>query len=90
VNVAFINPNMSDFKSKDVLPPLWAGILSALTPEIWHKQLFDDRIESIPLNTKFDVVAISVQTFTAQRAYFLDCFVQHLLKSQARYLRHLQ
>jgi len=71
VNVAFINPNMSDFKSKDVLPPLWAGILSALTPEIWHKQLFDDRIESIPLNTKFDVVAISVQTFTAQRAYFL-------------------
>jgi len=51
------------------MEPLQLGILAALTPADIQVELFDDRMEEIPYDRTTDVVAITVETFTARRAY---------------------
>lgn len=53
--------------------PLTATILAALVPEelSYEITLIDESIQKVPLNKTFDVVAISVITGTAYRAYEL-------------------
>ena len=44
-------------------------ILNGLTPPDVEIRFFDDRIEPIPFDAPTDLVAISVETYTARRAY---------------------
>lgn len=69
MKIAFIFPNMNDRKSFGAMQPLVFSILAALTPKDVEVVLYDERVEKIPLDINADLVAISVQTFTARRAY---------------------
>jgi radical SAM superfamily enzyme YgiQ (UPF0313 family) len=51
------------------MEPLWAATLAALTPASVERDFFDDRLEAIPYDHETDLVAISVETYTARRAY---------------------
>ncbi|RKZ20806.1 radical SAM protein [bacterium] len=51
------------------MEPLNIQTLSSLTPPDVEKEFFDDRIEHIDYDTKTDLVAITVETYTAKRAY---------------------
>jgi radical SAM superfamily enzyme YgiQ (UPF0313 family) len=62
---------MGDYRALDAFPPLVMGILAARTPEDFEVRFYDDRVERIPLDEPTDLVAMSVETFTARRAYHL-------------------
>ena len=51
------------------MEPLMLGVLAGLTPEEHEVVLHDDRIEPIPYDDPTDIVAITVETYTARRAY---------------------
>jgi radical SAM superfamily enzyme YgiQ (UPF0313 family) len=51
------------------MEPLSIAMLSALTPRHIERVFFDDRIEDVPYDADVDAVAISVETYTARRAY---------------------
>ena len=59
----------NSYHEKTVVEPLPLGIIAALTPPDMEVVMYDDRIESIPYDESTDLVAITVQTFTAKRAY---------------------
>lgn len=52
-----------------IMEPLAVAQLSALTPSGWEKKFYDDRLEAIPYEEPTDLVALSVETYTARRAY---------------------
>lgn len=56
-------------KPEDAVAPLVFAILSALTPPDIVRVFYDQRIEPIPFDEPTDLVAISVETFTAKSAY---------------------
>jgi radical SAM superfamily enzyme YgiQ (UPF0313 family) len=62
---------MGDYRSSDGLPPLAMGILAARTPKEIDITFYDDKVEVIPNDDQPDLVAITVETFTARRAYDL-------------------
>ncbi len=51
------------------MQPLVIAVLSALTPKSWDKSFFDDRLEPIDFEAPTDLVAITIETFTAKRGY---------------------
>ena len=51
------------------MEPLMLGVLAGLTPKEHEVVLYDDRMESIPYDEHTDFVAITVETYTARRAY---------------------
>lgn len=51
------------------MEPLMLGVLAGLTPPDVEVVLYDDRMESIPYDEPTDLVAITVETYTARRAY---------------------
>jgi len=51
------------------MEPLMLGVLAGLTPEEHEVVLYDDRLEPIPYDEPTDLVAITVETYTARRAY---------------------
>jgi len=51
------------------MEPLMISTLKALTPPDVETYLFDDRIEGIDYSIDVDMVAVSVETYTASRAY---------------------
>ncbi|HNT74163.1 MAG TPA: radical SAM protein [Anaerolineae bacterium] len=51
------------------MEPLQLGVLAALTPPDVDVALYDDRCEAVPYDAPTDLVAITVETFTARRAY---------------------
>jgi radical SAM superfamily enzyme YgiQ (UPF0313 family) len=62
---------MNSEKSSDVLQPLVFALLAALTPPDIETVLCDDRIEEIPFDEPTDLVAMTVETFSARRAYHI-------------------
>jgi radical SAM superfamily enzyme YgiQ (UPF0313 family) len=59
---------MGDYRALDAMAPLAMGILAARSGE--HEvAFFDERVESIPAELDADLVALSVETFTARKAY---------------------
>jgi radical SAM superfamily enzyme YgiQ (UPF0313 family) len=46
-----------------------AAVIAGLTPSDVDVKFYDDRMESIPFDEPTDLVAISVETYTARRAY---------------------
>jgi radical SAM superfamily enzyme YgiQ (UPF0313 family) len=67
--LTLLRPNMGDYRSSDGLPPLAMGILAARTPADVAVTFYDDKVEVIPESDQPDLVAITVETFTARRAY---------------------
>jgi radical SAM superfamily enzyme YgiQ (UPF0313 family) len=51
------------------MEPLMLGVLGGLTPAGVEVVLHDDRMEAIPYDEPTQIVAITVETFTARRAY---------------------
>jgi radical SAM superfamily enzyme YgiQ (UPF0313 family) len=51
------------------MEPLAIAVLSSLTPSRVERVFYDDRLEAIPYEEPADAVAISVETYTALRAY---------------------
>lgn len=51
------------------MEPLAPAVLASLTPPEAEVRLYDDRMERIPYDEPTDLVAISVETYTARRAY---------------------
>lgn len=74
MRLTLIKPNIgrrehSLYVDEGRMEPLQLGILAALTPEDVDVKLYDDRMEKIPYDEPTDLVAITVETFTARRAY---------------------
>lgn len=51
------------------MEPLMLGVLAGLTPPDVEVVLYDDRMEAIPYDEATDLAAITVETYTARRAY---------------------
>jgi radical SAM superfamily enzyme YgiQ (UPF0313 family) len=51
------------------MEPLSLAVLAGLTPSGVEVRLVDDRLEAIPYDAPTDLVAMSVETYTARRAY---------------------
>ena len=51
------------------MEPLVAAVIAGLTPNDVTVDFYDDRLEVIPFDKPTDLVAISVETYTARRAY---------------------
>lgn len=73
-DITFIYPCLGRFSNTKYvrswqMQPLAIAVLSGLTPENWSRHLFDDRLEDIDYDRPTDLVAISVETYNARRAY---------------------
>jgi radical SAM superfamily enzyme YgiQ (UPF0313 family) len=51
------------------MEPLPPALIAALTPRDVEVRFYDDRMETIPFDEATDLVAMSVETYTAKRAY---------------------
>ena len=51
------------------MEPLAPATLAGLTPPDWEVAFYDDRMEAIPYDEPTDLVALSVETYTARRSY---------------------
>lgn len=74
MKLTLIKPNIgrrehSLYVDEGRMEPLQLGILAALTPSDIEVVMYDDRMEKIPYDEPTDLVAITVETFTARRAY---------------------
>lgn len=74
MKLTLIKPNIgrmehSLYVDEGRMEPLQLGVLAGLTPLDVDVALYDDRMESIPYDEPTDLVAITVETYTARRAY---------------------
>jgi radical SAM superfamily enzyme YgiQ (UPF0313 family) len=74
MNIALIYPNIgrkgdSLFLDGARMEPLGLTVIAGLTPSDIQIEIIDDRLEEIPYDKHFDLIAISVQIFTARRSY---------------------
>jgi radical SAM superfamily enzyme YgiQ (UPF0313 family) len=74
VKVTFIKPTIgrkehSLYVDEGRMEPLMLGVLAGLTPEDVDVAMYDDRMETIPYEEATDLVAITVESYTARRAY---------------------
>lgn len=74
MKITFIKPNIgrrehSLYVDEGRMEPLMLGVLAGLTPPDVEVVLYDDRMESIPYDEPTNLVAITVETYTARRAY---------------------
>ncbi|HSH74606.1 MAG TPA: radical SAM protein [Longimicrobiales bacterium] len=74
MKVTFIKPNIgrmehSLYVDEARMEPLMLGVLAGLTPPDVECVLYDDRLEEIPYDEPTDLVAITVEIYTARRAY---------------------
>ena len=74
MKVMFIFPSVGikpheRYPSSWIMEPLAIAALSALTPPGIEKVFYDDRLEDIPYDEPADLVAISIETYSAKRAY---------------------
>ena len=51
------------------MEPLAPALLASLTPPDVEVRFYDDRVETIPYDEPTDLVALSVETYTAKRCY---------------------
>ena len=74
MHVTFILPAVGrkpgcDYVKTWQMEPLAIAVLASLTPSHVGRSFFDDRLEPINYELPTDLVAISVETYTARRAY---------------------
>lgn len=70
MKLTLMRPNLGDFRSTDAMPPLALGILAARSPGCLIT-FYDEKVEPVPAQLDTDLVAMSVETYTARRAYAL-------------------
>ena len=54
-----------------LMEPLTIAVLNSMLPSRFDREFFDDRIENINYDTETDAVFITVETYTAKRAYYI-------------------
>ncbi len=69
MKITFIRPSIGAARSRDAMEPLAFASLAALTPRDIQRVCYDERIEALPLDEPTDLVALTVETYTARRAY---------------------
>jgi len=72
LGLVLMDPKMPEgkpFVDKARMEPLQLGVIAGLTPDDVEVVLHDDRFEKIPFDEPTDLVAITVEIFTARRAY---------------------
>ncbi|MBM3266955.1 MAG: B12-binding domain-containing radical SAM protein [Candidatus Sericytochromatia bacterium] len=74
MKITFVKPNIgrmehSLYVDEGRMEPLQLGVLAGLTPPDVECVLYDDRLEPIPYDEPTDLVAITVEIYTARRAY---------------------
>lgn len=77
MKITFIRPHITTRRAADALEPLVFGLLARLTPPDVELALYDDRLEPIPYDEPTDLVALTVETFTAKRAYQIAARYRH-------------
>lgn len=79
MKLTLIKPNMGrmtagqPYVDEGRMEPLQLGVLAGLTPPDVEVVLYDDRFEEIPYDEPTDLAALTVETFTARRAYEICC-----------------
>ncbi len=71
MKITFIRLNMFEHIGSDAMKPILFGIIKSLTPERHEIVFYDERAEKLPEKIDSDIIAFSVETFTAKRAYIL-------------------
>ena len=74
MQVSLVKPTLGrrpdgPFVDEARMEPLNLGVLAGLTPPGVDVRLWDDRVDAIDYDEPTDLVAITVETFTARRAY---------------------
>jgi len=74
MKITFVKPNIgrhehSLYVDEARMEPLQLGLLAGLTPPDVECVLYDDRLEEIPYDEETDLAAITVEIYTARRAY---------------------
>ena len=74
MKVTLIKPNIGRMKhslyiDEGRMEPLQLGVLAGMTPPDIEVALVDDRCEPVPYDEPTDLAAITVETYTARRAY---------------------
>lgn len=77
MKITFLRPKMVSGVSEDALEPLVFAILTGLTSPDVERVLYDDRIETIPFDEPTDLAVLTVETFTAKRAYQIATEYHH-------------
>ncbi|MBR2088108.1 MAG: B12-binding domain-containing radical SAM protein [Oscillospiraceae bacterium] len=71
MKIAFIRVNMFEHIGTDAMKPILFGIIRHLTPQRHEIVFLDERAEALPESLDADIIAFSVETYTAKRAYIL-------------------
>ena len=69
MKITFCRPNFHEMRSTGAMQPLCFAILKSLTPPDVETVLYDERLEPIPYDDPTDLVALTVETYTARRSY---------------------
>ena len=74
MQVSLVKPTLGQhpdgpFVDEGRMEPLNLGVLAGLTPAGVDVRLWDDRVDEIDYDEPTDLVAITVEAFTARRAY---------------------
>jgi radical SAM superfamily enzyme YgiQ (UPF0313 family) len=69
MHITFIRPNLGDFRASDAMEPMVFALLASRTPADVEIAFHDERLAPVPLNVETDLVAMTVETYTARRAY---------------------
>lgn len=71
MKITFIRLNMFEHIASDAMKPLLFGIIKSLTPDRHEIEFIDERAEKLPDKIDSDIIAFSVETYTAKRAYIM-------------------
>ena len=71
MKVTVIKVSMIDGKGYDAMKPLLFAIMDSITPKDIDMEYYDERVEELPDKIDSDLIAFSVETFAARRAYDL-------------------
>ena len=62
-------PGRSTYPQTWIMEPLWAATIAALLKPNWARELLDDRLGEVDYSVCADLVLLSVECYTARRAY---------------------
>lgn len=69
MKVTLVYPGIGDYEDEACMEPLSIGALAGFTPPDVDVTIYDDRLEEIPYDDPTDLVGITVQIYSARRAY---------------------
>lgn len=76
MKITFVLPAIGRKKNEKYLTswlmePLTIAVINSLIPNTYKKEFYDDRIDRINYDTDTDLVLITLETYTAKRAYYI-------------------